>query len=104
MLLSILIILLIWDPDFVQAYNNRAAIKNVLGQYESAINDCNKAICLKPDHANAYANRGNAKVWLGRVMEARSDYQTALDLANQIGDNDLKVKMTRRVQELGNAK
>ena len=71
---------------------------------KSAIDDCNKAICLKPDHAKAYANRGNAKVWLGRIMEARSDYQIALDMANQIGDNDLKVKMARRIQELNNSR
>ena len=79
-------------------------LDRTLGRYESAIDDCNKVICLKPDHANAYANRGNAKVWLGRIMEAKADYQIALDLAEQIDDNNLKVKMTRRIQELNDAK
>ena len=37
-------------------------------------------------------------------MEAKADYQIALDLAEQIDDNNLKVKMTRRIQELNDAK
>ena len=39
---------------------------------------------------NAYNNRGNGKRRLGRIDDAQRDYQTALDLAEKAGDEELK--------------
>ena len=55
-----------------------------------AITDYNEAIRLKPDYAMAYYNRGNARANLDRVSEAAQDFQTALALAEQTGDEGLK--------------
>ena len=64
-----------------------------LGQYLAAISDYDTAIRLKPDYAKAYYNRGTTKTLLNRTSEAKQDLQTALKLAEQAGDEDLKVKI-----------
>ena len=46
----------------------------------------------------AYYNRGNAKTNLGRVSEAAQDFQTALALAEQTGDEGLKAMISSPMQ------
>ena len=82
------------------AYNDRGNAKNNLGQHAAAIQDYDKAIQLKPDDAKAYLNRGATKTLLNRTSEAKQDLQTALKLAEQAGDEDLKVKIKDALQLL----
>ena len=62
------------NPDLAEAYINRSAAKQKLGQNEDAIADCNEAIRLKPDLDGAYINRGNAKQELEQYEDAIADY------------------------------
>ena len=61
-----------------------------------------KAIALKPGFAEAHANRGVTKFDLGQIDEAISDLQTALDLAEQQGKEELKTFIEQQLQELNN--
>ena len=72
-------------------------------QHAEALADLNQVVRLMPDHALAYADRAEAKVNLNRIDEARSDFQIALELAEQQGDNNLKTRMAERLQDLNNA-
>ena len=74
-----------------------------LAQYDAAIADFDKAIDLEPDDAEAYVNRAMAKVNLAHIDEAKLDFQTAGELAEQQGDNNLKVFVESRLQELNNS-
>ena len=76
-----------------ETYFARGNTKAALGQYVAAISDYDKAIQLKPDHTRAYVNRGAVKTLLNRTWEAKQDLQTALKLAEQAGDEDLKAKI-----------
>ena len=67
-------------PDYVAAYNNRGAAKNLLGKHQEAITDYDKVIQLKSDYAEAYSNRGTTKNFLGRYQHAIADYDKALQL------------------------
>ena len=80
-------------PDDATAYSNRGLAKDNLGQHAAAIRDYDKAIQLKPDHTRAYVNRGAVKTLLNRTWEAKQDLKTALKLAEQAGDEDLKAKI-----------
>ena len=53
-----------------------------LDQYQTAIDDYDAAINLKPDFAPAYYFRGTVKRSLGQYKEAIEDYNTAIDLKN----------------------
>ncbi|MDE0482740.1 MAG: tetratricopeptide repeat protein [Candidatus Poribacteria bacterium] len=57
---------------------------------------------LKPDFAEVYANRGMASIQLNRIDEAKSDFQTALKLANKQEQQELKAFIEKQLQELNN--
>ena len=90
-------------PDYFAAYCERGAVKTLQGQYEAAIADFDAALRIKPD-AEVYFIRGSAKHVLGRSEEAEDDLQTALELAEQGGDQRLKNVIEQFIQkfEVGN--
>ena len=72
--------------------------KNKAGNYKGAIADYNVAIQLKPDFARAYYNRGEVKGKLGWLSDAKSDFQIAGKLAEQVGDASLKVAIEQKLR------
>lgn len=52
----------------------------MLGQYEAALIDANKALDVKPVLPVAYVNRGNAFAYLNRFSEALADLDKAIGL------------------------
>ena len=91
------------NPNYAAAYSNRAAIKAVSLQHAEALADLDQVVRLMRDHALAYADRAEAKVNLNRIDEARSDFQTALELAEQQNNTALKTDIEKRLQELNNS-
>lgn len=67
---------------------------------EAAILDYDEAIRLNPNDVKAYTNRGNAKRKLDLIDDAKRDYQTALDLAEKVGDNELKSQIIKKLEML----
>ena len=63
-----------------ETYLRRGYAKYRHNQYQTAIDDYNAAISLKPDFAPAYYFRGTVKRSLGQYKEAIEDYDTAIDL------------------------
>lgn len=92
------------NPNFAEAYSNRGTAKFRLGRHAAALADLNDAILLKPDFMNAYANRGIIKIGLINIEEAESDFQKALELAEQRGDNNLKAFVEAQLQQLNTTK
>ena len=67
------------NPNFAEAYSNRAGAKIRLGRHQEAVVDCDKAIELDPDLALAYSNRAGAKMGLGLHQEAVADCDKAIE-------------------------
>ncbi|HLZ19035.1 MAG TPA: tetratricopeptide repeat protein, partial [Smithellaceae bacterium] len=55
-----------------------------------AVDDCGRAIELKPDFAGAYNNRGLAYAGLGDQKQAVNDLKTAARLGDERAKNALK--------------
>ena len=68
------------EPDYAEAYYDRAWAKKDSGDNQGAITDYNLAIQLQPDYANAYLGRGIAKANLGDYQGAIADYDQAIEL------------------------
>lgn len=68
------------DPQYANAYNNRAVSKRASDDLDGAIADYNQAIDLNPQHAPAYNNRGIAKYHSGDYQGAITDFDQAINL------------------------
>lgn len=68
------------NPQYVNAYNNRAHARNMLRDYAGAIEDCNQALKLVPSYSEAHLNRGRARRGQGNTDGALEDYNEVLRL------------------------
>jgi len=70
-------------PEPAKAYINQGMSYTELEQYQTAINDYNKAIQLDPNEAilaQAYGNRDNGYDYLGQYQRAIQNLGTAIQL------------------------
>ena len=88
------------NPEYAEAYNNRGNVKAALGRHEEAIADYDKAIEINPEDAEVYFNRGGELAMLDRIEDAKADFEKALELADQQGDNDLKLLIEQELEDL----
>jgi tetratricopeptide (TPR) repeat protein len=63
-------------------YYNRGAAYNGLGNYKQAIDDCSRAIEIKPGYVNAYYNRGLVYLNQADNISGCRDAQKACGLGN----------------------
>jgi tetratricopeptide (TPR) repeat protein len=68
-----------WDPEHIEALNDRANAYSYLGRYPEAIRDLSRVIALDPDFILAYHNRGIARVWTGKQEQALEDFEQACE-------------------------
>ncbi len=87
------------DPDYTEAYNDRAAARLMQGDYAGAIRDAGEALRREPRHFSALQT-------LSRVAEARGDWKTALEawekalaLDPQTHDGQARLNMLRQHAE-----
>ncbi|HZQ08084.1 MAG TPA: tetratricopeptide repeat protein, partial [Anaerolineae bacterium] len=68
------------DPDFAEAYNNRAYTYMTLENYALALPDLDRAIELRPNYVNALMNRGDIYNYYYQIDRARAveDYDRVL--------------------------
>lgn len=50
-----------------------------MGRHQDAVDDCKKAIALKPDYGKAYGRLGLAYFSLGKYSDACEQYKKALE-------------------------
>jgi tetratricopeptide (TPR) repeat protein len=68
------------DPNFAEAYNQRAIASYLLEQYERSIEDCREAVRLMPCHFGAWSGMGHCHAHLGQPADAIRCYQKALKI------------------------
>jgi tetratricopeptide (TPR) repeat protein len=68
------------DPDFAEAYNQRAIAYYLSEDYENSINDCKRTIKRMPCHFGAWAGMGHCHAHLGRPGCAIECYEKALSI------------------------
>jgi tetratricopeptide (TPR) repeat protein len=76
------------QPDFAEAWNQRAIFYYMQGEYEKSRDDCRKAIALNPIHFGALHGLGLCHAALGEYRAAIQAFRKALEiqpyaLANQ---------------------
>lgn len=61
------------QPDYVQAFFNRAIVNKELGNNEMALKDINRAIAIDPDYAQSYLVRSRFEYEAGDLVSAKND-------------------------------
>ncbi|MBW4418606.1 MAG: tetratricopeptide repeat protein [Myxacorys californica WJT36-NPBG1] len=67
-------------PDFAEAWNRRAVLYFVQGDYRKAISDCRQAIALVPVHFGALHGLGLSLASIGEYREAIQAFRRALEI------------------------
>lgn len=68
------------DPQFAEAYNQRAIAHYLLEHCDQSIADCEKTVELMPCHFGAWAGLGHCHAHAGRFNKALEYYQKALSI------------------------
>lgn len=61
-----------------EAFNNRCWARAIIGDLQSALNDCNAALQLHPSYADAFDSRAMVNLKSGQPGKAVADYDAAL--------------------------
>ncbi len=67
-------------PDFAEAWNKRATIHYLLGNYAASEADIVKTLQLEPFHFGALSGRGLVLISQGKYEEARNAFSRALEV------------------------
>jgi tetratricopeptide (TPR) repeat protein len=68
------------DPDFAEAYNQRAIAHCLADEYDESIADCQRTVELMPCHFGAWAGMGHCHAHEGRLRPALETYRKALEI------------------------
>ncbi len=68
------------DPEFAEAYNQRAIACYLAERFADSIADCRRALDIMPQHFGAMAGMGHCHAQLGNFPEAQRCYQQALEM------------------------
>ena len=92
------------DPQYnAKTYYIRGLSKVAQNDYLGALADYDEVLRLDPQNAGTYYIRGIAKKNLGRITEAREDYQKAIDLAQEAGNENIVTTAKRNLSRLDNS-
>jgi len=68
------------QPDFAEAWNQRAILSFTLGQYEKSLNDCQMTVRLNPIHFGAWHGIGLCHAALEDYSAAIQAFRRALEI------------------------
>ena len=74
------------DPNFAEAYNQRAIARYLREQFQASIDDCRQATRLMPCHFGAWAGMGHCYLHLDELGLALQSYGRALDVYPHLHD------------------
>jgi tetratricopeptide (TPR) repeat protein len=68
------------DPQFAEAYNQRAIVRYLTERYPESIEDYRRTVERMPSHFDAWAGLGHCYAHLGQIIEAIQAYKKALEI------------------------
>lgn len=68
------------QPDFAEAWNRRAVLRYILGNYNQSLSDCQRTVELNPLHFGALHGMGLCYAALGNYVEAIHAFRQVLEL------------------------
>ncbi len=89
------------DPEFAEAYNQRAIAHYLAERYAQSIADCRQALKLMPPHFGAMAGMGHCHANLGNYAEAQQCYRQALEINPRMEGIAASLRQIKEIMDLG---
>jgi tetratricopeptide (TPR) repeat protein len=88
-------------PTYAEAWNRRATLHFMLGNYETSLSDIEKVLDLEPRHFGALAGRGMIYQRQGKWSAALSAFKEALSMnPNMAGVKNAVQELSKREQDI----
>ncbi len=71
------------EADFAEAWNRRATVHYLLGNYNQSLSDIEKTLTLEPRHFGALSGIGMIMLKLGQTDKALHAFERVLDISPQ---------------------
>jgi tetratricopeptide (TPR) repeat protein len=86
-------------PEFAEAWNKRATVYFLIGEFERSLKDCDEVIKRNPDHFGALAGYGQIYMRLNDYERALEYFKRALALNPNLDGVEFQVRLLERVLE-----
>ena len=80
------------DPSWAEAWNKRATVLYLVGQYKKSQNDINRVLELEKRHFGALAGQGLVNIKLKNYEKAIKSYEKALEIHPNMHSPELMIK------------
>jgi tetratricopeptide (TPR) repeat protein len=87
------------DPDFAEAYNQRAMIYYLQERFGESLEDCVRATELMPMHFGAFAGAGHCHACLGNTAQAIDFYEKAKQINPHLECVDDLIRELREAEQ-----
>jgi tetratricopeptide (TPR) repeat protein len=88
-------------PTYAEAWNKRATLHFMIGNYETSLSDIEKVLDLEPRHFGALAGRGMIYQRQRKWSEALSAFREALSMnPNMVGVKNAVQELSKREQDI----
>ena len=87
------------DPTWAEAWNKRATVLYMIGDYKSSQEDINKVLSLEKRHFGALAGQGLVNIQLKNYEKAIESYEKAQEIYPSMESPKIMIK---RIQEIIN--
>ena len=85
------------DPNWAEAWNKRATVFYLVGEYQKSQNDIDKVLDLEKRHFGALAGQGLVNIELQNYEKAIKSYQDAMKIYPTMNSGKI---MINRIKEL----
>ena len=85
------------DPTWAEAWNKRATVFYLIGEYQKSQNDIDKVLGLEKRHFGALAGQGLVNIELQNYEKAIKSYQDAMKIYPTMNSGKIMIK---RIKEL----
>ena len=80
------------DPEWAEAWNKRATVLYLIGEYQGSQNDINKVLQLEDRHFGALAGQGLVNIQLKNYEKAMMSYEKAKKIYPTMKSPDIMIK------------
>ena len=85
------------DPNWAEAWNKRATVLYMIGEYQESQNDIDKVLNLEQRHFGALAGQGLVNIKLKNYEKAIESYKRALEIYPTMQSPEIMIKQIEEI-------